>query len=77
MSSEFLKELGKVYKSAERPRDVFGRRPATLEDFGRTPATPAQIQRHISGDLTEADYPPTAQDVQIKDDGDVPRGTKR
>lgn len=67
MSKELLQELHKLYDKKEK-RDVFGRRKATRDDFGRRDATPREIADQLYKEPTEADYPPTEEDIRQKGD---------
>ena len=69
MGKEFLQKLAELYGKDEPGRDVFGRRKATREELtGRKSATPAEIQRALEQEPTEAEYPPTEEDIAQKGD---------
>jgi hypothetical protein len=62
-------KLLKIYGKPEAKPSPFGK-PATVQDLtGARPATPAEIARAIGQEVpTEADYPPTPEDVATKGD---------
>ena len=70
-NERLLKELNKLYGSENQGRDVFGKRPAAREDFGRKPVTPKQILSRISPkDFAEQidNYLPTDLDIKEKEE---------